>query len=450
MAAFAFPASTIVDWLGTFAVHSTLALGAAWLASWALRRRALALQESLLRGSLWFALVSASVQCALRGSWVPELVLTTDGASAGPLDAGLAAELGELGVAVPAALAPAWWTQVAWPSWVCAAAGLAALCGLGWLFAVHRRLRSVLRARRAETDARVLTTAAEVARSLGLQQSPHVSRSAAIATPIAFGFVRPEICLPMRVGELSAPSLRAMLAHEVAHLRGADPAWMWGAAWLQALFPWQLLFVAVRRRWARLVELRCDAIAAAHATPTAVARCLLDVADWLRPGPEGSVAALGMAARPSALRERVEAALQGAAYRPARRGWTRAFGGMALAALTAGAPAVATEPAAAAVGLLPAAASLAAPAFAAPAGAATTGLAPPAARRALATVLVAVQAEHAALVAEAEGLRRDLRAQPSVPALHRMQEALDRRLADLARMGARLQALLTRTPSADR
>lgn len=447
MAAFAFPASTVVDWLGTFAVHSTLALGAAWLASAALRRRALALQEVLLRGSLWFALVSASVQCALRGSWVPELVFTTDGASAGPLDANLAAELGELGVAVPAALAPGWWSQVAWPSWVCAAAGLAAVCGLGWLFAVHRRLRTVLRARRAETDARVLTTAAEVARSLGLQQSPHVSRSAAIATPIAFGFVRPEICLPVRVGELSAPSLRAMLAHEVAHLRGADPAWMWGAAWLQALFPWQLLFIAVRRRWARLVELRCDAIAAAHATPTAVARCLLDVADWLRPGPEGSVVALGMAARPSALRERVEAALQGAAWRPVRRGWTRTFGGMALAALTAGAPAVATEPAVG-VGLVPVAApaeSLAPPTSAV----AKAGVAPPA-RSALATVLVAVQAEHADLVAEADRLRRELRAQPFGPELTRLQEALDRRLAGLARMRARLQALLTRTPSADR
>ena len=76
MLALAFTLSTVVDWLGTFAVHSTLALGAAWLVSVALRKRALALQELLLRTSMWLAIVSASVQCAVRGSWMPEFVLS--------------------------------------------------------------------------------------------------------------------------------------------------------------------------------------------------------------------------------------------------------------------------------------------------------------------------------------------------------------------------------------
>lgn len=437
MLAFAFPLSTVVDWLGTFAVHSTLALGAAWLVSVALRKRALALQELLLRTSMWLALVSASVQCAVRGSWMPEFVLSPEAAPAALVDAGLAAELADAGIALPAALAPAWWNQLAWPTWALLMAGAASLGGLVWLGVVHRRLRRVLAARRPETDARVLTTAAEVARSLGMQQSPHVSRSASIATPIAFGFVRPEICLPERVGELSSTSLRAMLAHEVAHLRAADPAWMWGAVWLQALFPWQVLFVAVRRRWARLVELRCDAIAAEHATPTAVARCLLDVADWLRPGPEGSVAALGMAARPSALRERVEAALQGAAYRPARRGLSRLLAAMALAALTAGAPAVATDQ----------------PVATAPSTASTVvteAPTPAPARQALAALIASLQSEHATLVAEADSLRRAFPRPSPAPDQLQLQAAIDRRLAAFDRLRTRLLALLALPESTTR
>jgi beta-lactamase regulating signal transducer with metallopeptidase domain len=324
--------------------------------------------------------------------------------------------------------------------WALLAAGAATACGLGWLFVVHRRLRRVLRARRPETDSRVLTTASEVARALGLQQSPHISRSEAIATPIAFGSMRPEICLPVRVGELSAQSLRAMLAHEVAHLRAADPTWMWGAAWLQALFPWQFLFAVVRRRWARLVELRCDAIAAEHATPTAVARCLLDVADWLRPGPEGTVVALGMAARPSALRERVEAALHGRSRRPVRRSVSRALGGLALTALTAGAPAVATE------GALGGVLSPAALLSALPTDEGVRSLD----RAALRRMSSALQGEHARVVAEAERLRAELRTLFPTPELTGMQATLDRRLADLSKLRTRLDALLAHTDSTDR
>jgi beta-lactamase regulating signal transducer with metallopeptidase domain len=436
MNGFAPDVSIAIDWLGTFAVHSTLALGAAWLVSVLLGRRALSLQENLLRVSLWLAVLSASLQCALRGVWTPELVLSPDVTTAAAPAPGVAALLAPASATAANAIPwwGQWWGQLPWPTVVVGTAAFAALGGFAWLAIVHRRLRRVLRARQPETDARVLTTAAEVARQMGLQQSPQMSRSAGIATPIAFGFLRPEICLPVRVGELGAPSLRAMLAHEVAHLRAADPAWMWGAACLQALFPWQPLFVVVRRRWARLVELRCDAIAAQHATPTAVARCLLDVADWLRPVPEGTFMALGMAARPSALRERVEAALQGATHRPSRRAVARALGSFALGALTIGAPAVATErPLAEANPTL----AISAP----PAASASTG------RAQLRGSLAALLAEHTNLLGEAERLRGELRAHVPAAEFAKMQAELDRRLQTLAGMRTRLEALLARTVS---
>ena len=434
MSSFAFDGTLLRDWLCTFAVHSTLALGSALLASLLLGRRALAVQETMLRASLWVALFSASAQCALRGVWMPELVWSPDGPGDVALPVLPASGLSLDGSSALDDADPGLPWGVLLVAGVVAAAG----SGLGWLFVVHRRLRRVLRARRPETDARVLTTAAEVARSLGLRQSPHLSRSDAIATPIAFGMLRPEICLPMRVGELSHASLRAMLAHEVAHLRAADPAWMWGAAWLQALFPWQPLFAAVRRRWARLVELRCDAIAAEHATPTAVARCLLDVAEWLRPGPEGTVAALGMAARPSALRERVEAALQGGGFRPARRGVGPTIGGLLLLALTAGAPAVASAADATDVLLRSALRS--------------DAEVPAESRRFSRSALLAaasvLDAEYASLLADVDGLRTEMKNGPGLAA--DSLAALERRLQVLARMRSKLTGLLAEPASNDR
>ncbi|MBZ0150080.1 MAG: hypothetical protein K8J09_01010, partial [Planctomycetes bacterium] len=56
-------------WLATFAVHSSLAGAFALMVSLLLRRRAIALQESLLRWSLWVGVVSSSLQFVLPAGW---------------------------------------------------------------------------------------------------------------------------------------------------------------------------------------------------------------------------------------------------------------------------------------------------------------------------------------------------------------------------------------------
>jgi hypothetical protein len=50
--------------------------------------------------------------------------------------------------------------------------------------------------------------------------------------------------------------------------------------------------------------------------------------------------------------------------------------------------------------------------------------------------------EHAALVAEAETLRVEMRAAPATPELTTLQATLDRRLLELSRLRARLEASL--------
>ncbi|HEU4420010.1 MAG TPA: M56 family metallopeptidase [Planctomycetota bacterium] len=455
-----FGAQGVADWLFTFALHSTLVLGITLLLGAVLRNRAIGFQEGALRLSLWAALVSSSVQYLALGSPWPFFELPPSDVllSGGGLFAGEPA-------AAPVPLvttAP----EVVW-SWpivvVATAAGLGVL-GLLWLWSVWASLHRVLALRQPDVDSRVLAMAATVARELGLRQSPHVSTCDLIATPIAFGWIRPEICLPARACELEDASLRAMLAHEIAHLRRGDPGWMWLAAWLQALFPWQVLFLAVRRRWARLIEFRCDAIAAHHSSPTAVARCLLDVAEWLRPESGTPVVALGMAARASSLRERIEAALK--PQRPSRphRLLAIACSGVSLSALTLVAPGVAATEGVPAASALTGAPLTGAPLTGAPltgapltAGAPTGIVAEPPAPAAFAamdaripaaspsrTAVRLLQQEHAELVAEVASLRADLEGRRKSPELEQLVSMLTHRLLVLERLSARLRVRLDR------
>lgn len=415
-----------VDWLGTFALHSTCALGGAWLVGAVMGRRATAFQERLLRFALWAGLASASLQCAVFGSPF-DLSLPQPVAALAAVEPAASAPAG---VPVDLVGAPASGVAVPWPDLpsgavlLAAAAGLA-FAGILWLAVVLLRLRSALRCREPETDPRVLAAAAEVARGMGLQQSPRLSRSGSLATPIAFGWLRPEICLPARAGELGDEPLRALLAHEVAHLRRGDPAWTWFATVLQALFPWQLLLFAVRRRWARLVELRCDALAARQSSPTAVARCLLDVAEWMRPGAAVPAVALGMAARPSALRERIEVALQERPPEPPRRALSLAFCSASLSSLTLLAPGLVSGPEQEALGeTLPAAAP------------------PEVGEDVTLREFRSLEQECTALAEQVASLRAEVDNGRASPELEQLVSTLSRRLLVVERLRVRLRALL--------
>ncbi|MFK7740831.1 MAG: M56 family metallopeptidase [Planctomycetota bacterium] len=422
-------AAPVIDWLGTYALHATIALAVTLLVTRVLGRRRLMLQDVLLRQSLWLPIVSASLQVALAGSpfsmsvAAPELSL---------------AELGQMLEVAEAQAAPAAGEDVSrmatWP-WFAIGLGVAlvmALWGVASLMRSWLRLRRLLADRTPETDARLLSNAAELAARLGLRQSPSISRSEELATPIAFGFLRPEICLPARAAMLDDSSLRAMLGHELAHLRRADSIWMWFAAWLQALCPWQLLLVPARRQWTRVVELRCDAEAARHTSRTAVARCLVEVAQWLKPLDAGGGAqapaamAMHMAARPSALRERVEAALESA--RPsAMRGIAR--GGLcvvSLAAMTVAAPGV---------GVSAAEQRGEAPALARETGSWRARLLP---------FVEQLNREYDATVQLAQRLRAQLLGARTDDSTTARLAELDRRLQSLSRLKQRLKALLGR------
>lgn len=423
----------VAGWLGTFAIHSTVALALTWAATRMLGRRRLSLQDALLRQVMWLPFVSATLQFALVGSLWTSLLAVEPELSVDDLAplVGMAFETAVPVEVVPVAAAP----PTPWATISVAVAAALALVGSLCLWRTWSRLGRILATRVPETDPRVLSAAARLAGALGLRHSPQISRADQLCTPIAFGFLRPEICLPARATSLDDASLHAMLSHELAHLRRGDPAWMWVAAAVHALFPWQLLLLGVRRQWSRIVELRCDAEAASHTSPTAVARCLIEVAEWLRPQSAPTAVALEMAARPSALRERVEAALGAAEPPTARRLVTGSVAALSLTAMTMAAP-----------GLDGRGAAASRPtedfvtAFRADEASMTARLRP---------YVSLVETEYAAVVQQARQLKSLLQIQPDPEAVH-LQEALQSRLDVLARLRSRLLARLGRDSSLNR
>jgi hypothetical protein len=143
-----------------------------------------------------------------------------------------------------------------------------------------------------------------------------LSCSRTLLVPVAFAR---EICLPVRaLRELPNDELRALLAHEAAHVVRRDAAWLAIAAAVRALGWWQPFNLVAAARLRLAMELCCDERAAAEPPQrAALARCLLKVAEWSVEEYPGFAA---MASRGSALRRRLETLLDDAPRRHRRKG----------------------------------------------------------------------------------------------------------------------------------
>ena len=130
-----------------------------------------------------------------------------------------------------------------------------------------------------------------------------------LAVPVACG--RRTVLMPKTLEvRLTAPQLRAVLAHETAHLRRADPLWTAALSGLCHLFFFQPLNFLVLRAWRRACEEVCDAEAAGETLePLNLARSLLELARTL-PGNPAPLAPLSNSAAGSHLSRRVKALLE--------------------------------------------------------------------------------------------------------------------------------------------
>ncbi len=164
--------------------------------------------------------------------------------------------------------------------------GAGSLLSLG-LFA--RRLRSLKRLladRRATVEDPALELFIELTSDLENGRAMRLSTTDAISSPVAL--LGREVCVPTRVldGDALPPAeLRAMLAHEVAHLVRRDPEWLTASAVLESVLFFQPLLRLVRRRMVDNSELLCDAWARERTGDgLALAKCIERVAGWMSHG----------------------------------------------------------------------------------------------------------------------------------------------------------------------
>lgn len=335
-------------WLLTYAVHGTVLLGAAWLAS---HRRGVG---EGVREMLWKLALAGSLATATVAQFRPgtsALHVATAPAAAHPAVGGMTGQPAAGAVARPTiraagAIIPTdqesaavRWTDVVVLVWMLGAAVALGRFVAGWLRFSRRLARTPVRG-----DDALAAALRQVCAAAGVRRRIRLTCSDALASPVAV--LRAEICVPRGAGaRLDAEQARAMLAHETAHLLRGDPLWLWAAAALASVFWFQPLLRTCVRRLREAAEYQCDAWAAAHAGAFALARCLAEVASWPSACPVPLPAA-AIAGGGASLVRRVERLLHGAPEPRGGRRWTAA----ALIGITAAAawvPGVSAGPAAA-------------------------------------------------------------------------------------------------------
>lgn len=201
---------------------------------------------------------------------------------------------------------PAVWLAVAW------AAGVLLLAG--------RFLLHVLRIARISRDARTVTggpladAAERAARELRIR-APRIALADAPGVPLTWGLGRPVILLPEEAAEWSPEAQRAVLHHEMAHVRRRDYLALVVMELCRALH-WPNLLVWWMARRARMDQERaCDDAAILSGISAAdYARHLVAVARTYALGSRQPAGALPIVRR-STLARRVRAVMEGGASR---------------------------------------------------------------------------------------------------------------------------------------
>lgn len=328
----------VCAWLATYALHSTVMIGGAWLVARTFARRG-TLRDRLpaLRDRLWkFALVGAiatsSLQTALGfDPWGSGLSLraraadssasaraNNDGATEFGIADSEAAQFELASIDAPAGTdgpnsagstnmqpersgGTALWIRVLLAVWIAGVAfGLARLAS-SWRQLVRGLAgRTVLDTGPVHAQLEGLLARARTSRRIRLSLAP------GIRSPITFGVWRSEIALPPRVvNELQADEIKALLAHELAHALRRDPSWLCASNLIEIVFFFQPLNRLCARWMSDEAEYLCDDWAVVQiGERVPMAACLTEIACWLVE-PQSPRMVAGMAATGSRLSLRV-------------------------------------------------------------------------------------------------------------------------------------------------
>lgn len=324
-------ASLAAAWLLTYAVHSTLLLGATWLL---LRLRPVgpAARNTFWKVAMLGGILTAAVQATLdirpAGTVALGAPVASPGSSEAPAaldgvewpgdkDAGAGAA--DNGTEAASAVTPA--TPGATPSvaavvaytWLAVAAAL-----LLWYAGRRLVLVGRLGDRRGVSGDEWRSLLATLRAEADIRRHVRLTASQAISSPVALG--ASEICLPVAaLADLTGEQRRAMLAHELAHLVRRDPQWLALACVVERAFFFQPLNRLARHGLQESAEYLADDWAARRSGGVSLARCLVKVAEWIEASPLG-VPVAGMAEQRSQLSARVTRLLERTDTPPARHG----------------------------------------------------------------------------------------------------------------------------------
>jgi beta-lactamase regulating signal transducer with metallopeptidase domain len=175
-----------------------------------------------------------------------------------------------------------------------------------------RLLVSLVRLNRVVDDSELILDRDlhEMAHEIWLQSlsryRPRIRTSSEIRVPMAIGIEETTILLPPDWTRWNREKLRAVLIHEIAHVRRADPQTAFLASFTACIFWPSPLVYWLRRRLAALAEEACDAIALLEFRPEQYAQILIEFATERGPKPGRLVAASSVAAHRSRMRRRLK------------------------------------------------------------------------------------------------------------------------------------------------
>lgn len=354
----------LTAWLLTFGLHASVLLGVAWLIDRGSLRARPAWREMLWRAAFFGGVVTASAQVLLDTPAPARIRLSTHAAHSAPAVASsitstqlskdhpeniVAAERARVAAQPPTTSSlvgantivadqtptPSRDVGLVFSSWhlMLIAGWLAgALIALTRLAAAWLGLRRSLRRAEPVDKTQLVTDVAALAIQAGIE-APRLGALDDLASPIA---ARGRILLPhWAVDLLDREQLRAMLAHETAHIARRDPDWKLAIAAWSALIWFVPLAKLARRRLDEVAEISCDAWAAIHlGDGRSLAECLAECAER-RIGGIDIALAPAMAGRESPLLQRIDYLIAGVPMNTRHAGVRAALAVVAALAIAA-------------------------------------------------------------------------------------------------------------------
>ena len=217
--------------------------------------------------------------------------------------------------------------------WLLAVSVLVSSALFGWLLV--RWWQMTRQVQRAKICERLAGLAFEVRKLAGLKSRVPVKLTANSLSPAVCGLFRPVLLLPQPLaGSFSDEQLRAVLLHELIHLRRRDVWVNFFQALLQIAYWWHPLVWLANARLRRVREEAVDdaVMLALHDRAEAYAPTLLEVAKLALNRPLVSLGLVGIMESRSALRQRIERLVD---FRAPRQAGLTLFSLLGILAFTA-------------------------------------------------------------------------------------------------------------------